>query len=183
MRWAADRREWHHVSAESQCVRVCVTAEERSLWADGVSYVEVNLCVVVGLHRPHHLKPGLKGDSCTKVKRLFLTLSPVHAGISLSFFTPFLPDSFPTCQSSFNKDPNQPVGSELTASTLSGTSCCHSLYNTWNHEGLKKFTCNLHHFHKHLQEETEHVQLLPLHPGPADPNTHTQFSNIIKVTE
>lgn len=39
--------------------------------ADGGSYIEVNFCVVVRLHRPHDLEPGLqeeeKGKQRSKV--------------------------------------------------------------------------------------------------------------------
>lgn len=32
------------------------------------SYIEVNFCMVVGLHRPHDFEPGLKEERYTQVK-------------------------------------------------------------------------------------------------------------------
>lgn len=100
--------------------------------------------MVVGLHCPHDLEPRLKGEK----KFGFITLS----GMSLWEYSGIITRCSQHCRI-----------------------VSHFMFNARSSKDTvtdEEDDVNLHHSHKPLQAETEHVQLLQLPPHPENTQTH-----------
>lgn len=104
--------------------------------------------MVVGLHCPHDLEPRLKGEK----KFGFITLS----GMSLWEYSGIITRCSQHCRI-----------------------VSHFMFNASSKDTVtdEEDDVNLHHSHKPLQAETEHVQLLQLPPHPENTPSHTPVSS------